>query len=117
MIFYSKNKEAVSVVIGTSSDTWGLMDIGYKREYKNYLSNKYGNVCGRTSHGCGKEFELEMLEVDHIIPISMGGSVCELGNMQLLCRECHDQKTKTIDNKLIERRRTFRQESKKLLYT
>ena len=31
-------------------------------------------------------------EVDHITPVSMGGSD-DVGNLQLLCKECHQEKT------------------------
>ena len=31
-------------------------------------------------------------EVDHITPVSMGGSD-DMGNLQLLCKECHHEKT------------------------
>ena len=31
-------------------------------------------------------------EVDHITPVSLGGSD-DIGNLQLLCKECHKEKT------------------------
>lgn len=31
-------------------------------------------------------------EVDHIVPVSQGGNEC-LDNLQLLCHECHKEKT------------------------
>lgn len=40
-----------------------------------------------------------MLAIDHIIPISMGGPVCEIHNLQLLCFRCHKRKTVNTDNK------------------
>jgi 5-methylcytosine-specific restriction protein A len=32
-------------------------------------------------------------DVDHIVPVSEGGSKYNLDNLQLLCRSCHSQKT------------------------
>ena len=49
--------------------------------------------------GCGGHFPLHLLSVDHIIPISLGGPVCDIHNMQLLCFRCHERKTKRIDSK------------------
>lgn len=104
-------KKINSIVIGTSADTWGLLDICTKLQYKLCLIHRDGNVC----RDCKKELSDELLEIDHIIPISMGGPVCEEGNMQLLCRECHNHKTQKIDNALIEER-TILRESKKFMY-
>lgn len=33
------------------------------------------------------------LEVDHIVPIALGGAEYDLNNMQTLCEECHKKKT------------------------
>ena len=47
---------------------------------------------GRCTH-CGLTFrEGDVMEVDHIIPKSIGGKD-EWKNLQLLHRHCHDQKT------------------------
>jgi len=32
-------------------------------------------------------------EVDHIVPIALGGSMFDLNNLQSLCSECHKRKT------------------------
>ena len=32
-------------------------------------------------------------QADHITPVSMGGSACELSNIQTLCLDCHKEKT------------------------
>lgn len=34
------------------------------------------------------------LEVDHILPVSRGGSPWDPGNLQTLCRACHIDKTR-----------------------
>lgn len=41
--------------------------------------------CGLTS--------MDGMEVDHIIPLSKGGSEEDLENLQVLCTECHGAKT------------------------
>ena len=110
--FMIKKNKPLSIIIGTSSDTWGLMPVEYKQQYKDYLIEKYQCKCKH----CEKDFEQMLLEIDHIIPISMGGPVCRVGNMQLLCRKCHKKKTENVDNNLVEERILFR-ESKKRMYS
>ncbi|WP_445214860.1 HNH endonuclease [Brasilonema sp. UFV-L1] len=45
--------------------------------------------------GCGLNFlEGDLLEIDHIKPLSCGGKK-EWNNLQLLHRHCHDVKTTT----------------------
>ena len=44
-----------------------------------------------TCAGCGKRSGY--LEVDHIVPVSQGGSETEFDNLQALCRDCHMDKT------------------------
>jgi hypothetical protein len=41
--------------------------------------------------GCG--VESNAWEVDHILPVFLGGSACGLSNLQTLCIDCHKQKT------------------------
>jgi 5-methylcytosine-specific restriction endonuclease McrA len=43
--------------------------------------------------GCG--VLTENWEVDHIIPVFLGGSACGLENLQTLCVDCHKDKTYT----------------------
>jgi len=52
-------------------------------EFLGYKCNKCGNI--------------ESIEVDHIIPISIGGEN-KVSNIQLLCNICHKEKT-SIENK------------------
>lgn len=54
------------------------------------LCQKYGNKCIR----CGNEVKLT---VDHVVPLSKGGSN-DINNIQPLCKHCNCKKhTKTID--------------------
>ncbi|MBT3464937.1 HNH endonuclease [archaeon] len=43
---------------------------------------------------CKKRFRKAGLEVDHIIPIQMGGKLFEKANLRTLCKECHKSKSK-----------------------
>jgi len=43
---------------------------------------------------CKKRFRKAQLDVDHIIPIQMGGKPFEKGNLRTLCKECHKSKSK-----------------------
>lgn len=55
-----------------------------------YIKNLYGNICLR----CGTN---ENLSIDHVIPISKGGTNT-VDNVQPLCRRCNSSKgIKTID--------------------
>ena len=46
---------------------------------------KYGGKC----FGCGSK---KNIQVHHVIPRSKGGSVWDLGNLQILCAKCHQKK-------------------------
>lgn len=43
---------------------------------------------------CKKRFRKALLDVDHIIPVQMGGKLFEKENLQTLCKECHKAKSK-----------------------
>jgi 5-methylcytosine-specific restriction endonuclease McrA len=59
------------------------------------LREKQGNCCGL----CGIAFSKEIkYEVDHIIPVSRGGSNWPQ-NLQLLCRSCNAKKSNIISDK------------------
>jgi 5-methylcytosine-specific restriction endonuclease McrA len=52
---------------------------------------------GKKCKKCGKYGHVHNLTIDHIIPVFLGGNLLDLNNMQLLCRDCHEQKNKKID--------------------
>jgi 5-methylcytosine-specific restriction endonuclease McrA len=43
---------------------------------------------GHRCRGCGATSEVEVLHVDHIIPVSKGGTT-DLENLQTLCQTCN----------------------------
>jgi 5-methylcytosine-specific restriction endonuclease McrA len=101
-------------IAGKSGDSWYQLPHSVRQKYKITLSRMYGSKCntsyGRPVYrntknksskvGCGRPFPLALLTVDHIIPISKGGPVFDIGNMQLLCWECH--RKKTTENDMID---------------
>ena len=88
------------MTIAKSANTWFQLPLETKLEYKSKLIQLHGLKCNRMNgNGCSNYFALDMLTIDHIIPISMGGPVCEVHKLQLLCFRCHKRKTMNIDNK------------------
>lgn len=43
---------------------------------------------------CKQRMRKRFLDVDHIIPIRMGGDPHDKENLRLLCKDCHKRKTK-----------------------
>jgi 5-methylcytosine-specific restriction endonuclease McrA len=43
---------------------------------------------------CGKRFRKSQLDVDHIIPVRMGGDLYDKKNLRTLCKECHKSKSR-----------------------
>jgi len=42
---------------------------------------------------CNKRYRKNYLDVDHIIPVRMGGQLLQKENLRTLCKECHKAKT------------------------
>jgi hypothetical protein len=98
-------------IAGKSGDSWYQLPAYTRQGYKAKLAKMYGSRCYprysitcanskgeiNPQFGCGKYFPLALLTVDHIVPISKGGPVFDLGNMQLLCWQCHQKKTTEND--------------------
>ncbi len=61
------------------------------------------NRDGYRCRNCGKPGRLE---VDHIEPVSVGGSYFDPDNLQALCRSCHIAKTR-LDMLPVEQRAWF----------
>ncbi len=43
---------------------------------------------------CNQRFRKKELDVDHIIPVKMGGSLFNKSNLRTLCRKCHKRKNR-----------------------
>jgi 5-methylcytosine-specific restriction enzyme A len=43
---------------------------------------------------CKERFKKSKLDVDHIIPLQMGGNFFEKENLRTLCKECHKAKSR-----------------------
>jgi len=41
---------------------------------------------------CKKRFRKKDLDVDHIIPVKIGGKLFEKKNLRTLCKDCHKRK-------------------------
>lgn len=58
---------------------------------KKELSKLYGKKC----YICDKEFErISQLDLEHIMPVFVGGHLFDLSNVNLVCHKCHHKKTR-----------------------
>ena len=60
----------------------------FDEKMKRAAYEKQNGICAK----CGKHFEYEEMEGDHITPWSQGGKT-ELSNLQMLCRDCNRRKS------------------------
>lgn len=60
--------------------------VRYRRPWQDYIIEKLGRKCRH----CDSTWDLE---IDHITPISEGG-LDEWNNLQCLCENCHNVKTR-----------------------
>lgn len=51
---------------------------------------------------CKTRLRKKYLDVDHIIPVQMGGKIFEKENLRTLCKECHKSKSKLDREALAE---------------
>ena len=49
--------------------------------------------CNSICNFCGKKFDDRELELEHCVPISIGGSEFDRDNMRMICYRCHKEKT------------------------
>lgn len=61
-------------------------------EVRNYVFQRDKFQC----QSCGKTYQQTKLSIDHIIPLSRGGSN-DISNLQTLCLTCNKRKTNKID--------------------
>jgi 5-methylcytosine-specific restriction endonuclease McrA len=69
-------------------------------------------VFARDDNACRSCGSKESLEVDHIIPVALGGYE-DLDNLQTLCYDCHKKKT-VQDNEKVRRVKKTRKYKKKI---
>lgn len=60
----------------------------FRDNEKRTIYEKQGGICPI----CGKPFEFEEMEGDHIVPWSQGGKTT-IDNLQMLCRKCNHEKS------------------------
>ena len=60
-----------------------------KRNARRTLIRRYGPFCARCGRTAG-------LTIDHVIPVSRGGTH-RLSNLQLLCEDCNADKSNRLD--------------------
>lgn len=63
----------------------------YMRIYCGWQCSKCG--CGDSGKDHGLYGTISDFQVDHIIPVKLGGGACWLSNYQILCTSCHRPKT------------------------
>lgn len=71
-----------------NNDPSGLSIRTFSDSQKRTIYEKQGGVCPH----CGKKYEYEEMEGDHINPWSKGGKT-ELTNLQMLCQACNRRKS------------------------
>jgi 5-methylcytosine-specific restriction endonuclease McrA len=62
---------------------------------------------GKKCEKCSKE--TSFLEIDHIVEVNEGGGLCWIDNYQLLCSDCHKEKTKAYAGIRAERARALKE--------
>lgn len=70
-----------------------------------YTNAEWNELCARYNHRCLCCGESRPLTIDHIVPISQGGSNT-IDNLQPLCRSCNSRK----NNRVIDYRSIFRKD-------
>ena len=65
---------------------------------RGFLSDYYKwecSICGcpDKGHNMGANGTVAWIKIDHIIPVKLGGGACWLSNYQLVCHDCHCNKT------------------------
>ena len=69
--------------------------------YQVHKNDLYGKQSGNCN-GCNRHFEIQNFSVDHILPVSLGGTD-HPANLQLLCNHCNSVKSTGTQEQLIDR--------------
>jgi len=64
---------------------------------------KINHIC----YLCNREFNSYSLQLEHKIPVMLGGLIFDTSNCELVCSKCHNNKTK-IDKFIIKALKTMR---------
>ena len=68
-----------------------------KKKYGKYISERKKNkIFSKFNYKCKKCYSKNDIQIDHILPYSLGGSN-ETGNLQALCKECNYKKFNHIE--------------------
>lgn len=82
-----KTQQGLFLEIVTRDDIPQRTDMGKLPPYKSHKKTLYGEQEGKCK-GCKDWFKAGVMDVDHIIAVSKGGTD-DIENLQLLCRECN----------------------------
>ena len=74
------------------------------RKYRQLLWELQTGVCAGKYPGCPVILQPEYTQLDHCIPLAVGGS-CDHTNCQLLCANCHAQKSISEQRRIMEHRK------------
>lgn len=102
----------IRAVLRRGSTKWGVRYDVLNKAKRGKIVNKNTNRLAEhyECNKCHNLFPLKQVEVDHIIPIDEFSSwdetiermFCEEDNLQVLCKECH--KEKTLDERTTRRK-------------
>lgn len=88
-LYYFSQKYRYKMHQKLKSKRYGSSFRSKASKIKMHLINDWGMFCNRCKHS----FPFHRLTIDHIVPISQGGTNDD-DNLQLLCAPCHTDKTK-----------------------
>ncbi len=80
---------------------------------KIYFDNTPSNNGWYKCAHCGKSFRKEDLDIDHILPKSLGGGN-DIHNLQALCKHCNRSKGNKMNDSISDFNRRVKEENEKL---
>jgi site-specific DNA-methyltransferase (adenine-specific) len=95
----------------TDIETKNIDEPKTKLEIKKFLYQKQQHKC----NGCGREFPIDLFDIDHIVPKACGGGDY-LENYQLLCRTCNTTKGARPMEFLLQRIDLIRKKRREIEY-
>jgi len=64
--------------------------LGVGMSVKDWKKKLYQGIC----NNCGEDYGLTTLQLEHSIPVRIGGSLVNQDNLKLFCHKCHTKKTR-----------------------